>query len=374
MNPSTGDDMENSLHKSLRKQKRKGFREGWIRGYHLGACEAVRRMASPERQSPLERRVLFIRQGFPAIDSGVADALTGLVRETIVGTPYETRALAGQYRPDLVLVMNGIHSFPPEHSEAILRIREQGIRTAVWFADDPYFSDDSAGIAGHYDYVFTHERGCVPFYRELGCGEVHYLPLAVHPGLYRPMAVERSYHSDICFIGTAFPNRIRLIDRLARFLSGRKVILIGALWHRLRRRDLLSSALRAEWVPPGEAAKYYSGAKIVINHHRDPFHAAHNRNSRNLPAESINPRTFEISACGTLQLTDIRGDLLDHYTPGLQLDTYASAAELRERLEHYLHREEERRLLALRGLRRTLRDHTYSRRLKQLLDIIFPSG
>jgi len=97
----------------------------------------------------------------------------------------------------------------------------------------------------------------------------------------------------------------------------------------------------------------------------------HNRNSRNLPAESINPRTFEISACGALQLTDVRGDLPDHYTPGLQLDTYASAAELREKLEHYLHREEERRQMALRGLQRTLQEHTYSRRLKLLLDIIF---
>ncbi|MGM0882785.1 MAG: glycosyltransferase family protein [Bacillota bacterium] len=57
---------------------------------------------------------------------------------------------------------------------------------------------------------------------------------------------------------------------------------------------------------------------------------------------------FEIAACGTLQLTDIRADLDRFYTPGEEIVTYASPQEMIEKNEYYLHHEHERQTIALR--------------------------
>lgn len=42
-----------------------------------------------------------------------------------------------------------------------------------------------------------------------------------------------------------------------------------------------------------------------------------------------------------------------------------------DKIQYYLTHEEERREMSLRAFERTLRDHTYARRLGQLLTIIY---
>ena len=41
---------------------------------------------------------------------------------------------------------------------------------------------------------------------------------------------------------------------------------------------------------------------------------------------SPNPRTFEIAASTTLQLTDARDDIARFYKPGVEIETYSLAA------------------------------------------------
>ncbi|WP_088834704.1 CgeB family protein [Paenibacillus tyrfis] len=344
---------------------------GYEQGYRYGRCEAVRTLAPPVAPIRHDLKVLFIPQGFPAIDNGIATALQRLAREAVIGAPEAMFALAEQHRPDLLLVLNGLHVFPADHLQQVDRIRELGIRTVIWFADDPYFTDDTAAIAPHYDAVATHEQSCVPFYLSLGCSQVLYVPLAVDTDTFRPVPVGSGYHADICFIGMAFWNRVELFDQIARYLSGKKVIVGGGLWERMRLYRLLKPSIRAGWIPIEETVRYYNGAKIVINLHRGcRDYGSDNRNLRGLPGQSINPRTYEISACGTLQLTDIRDDLTRYYTPGVELDVYRSAAELIDKLDHYLKHDAERQTIALNGLRRTMQEHSFVTRVSQLLGLL----
>ncbi|WP_235240520.1 CgeB family protein [Paenibacillus alkaliterrae] len=349
-----------------------GFQRGWEHGIRMGGCQAIMNRIPAETWTMRDVKVLFIPQGFEALDEGVIHAMQGMVREFHVAAAAEMVERANQLRPDFVLVLNGLHVFPEDHAAHVEQIRSMGIKTAIWFADDPYFSDFTASLATHYDYIFTHELSCVPYYRELGNHQTYYLPLAVNTNIYKPMHVDISYQSDVCFIGNAFPNRIELFNRLVPFLADKKVMIAGALWEKLDRYALLKDRIRLQWIPIKESVKYYNGAKIVINVHRLTFDPDFNKNSRNLPAYSINPRTFEISACGTLQLTDIRHDLHDYYTPGHDIETFASPQECISKMQHYLTHEEERRGIALRGLRRTFTEHMFGKRLEQLLQIVFP--
>jgi spore maturation protein CgeB len=363
--------LKRNVIKTLRTGREQGFQLGWKHGIHLGSCQSIAQLIMPDEKLYMDKRVLFIPQGFESIDQGVVEGFQGMVSELIVADPKDSLRMVEACRPDLVLVLNGLHVFPEDHSEQMDQIREMGTKTAIWFADDPYFTDLTKRIAPHYDYVFTHEFNCVPYYREIGCTESHYLPLAVPVSLFRPMAVENSFRSDICFIGNAFPNRIAFFNQIAPYLTKKRVVIIGALWDQLTHYALLANQIRLGWVPVQETIQYYNGAKVVINLHRSPFEDGYSKNNRNIPAYSINPRTYEISACGVLQLTDIREDLSRLYTPGYDIATYTGAEELIHKIEYYLHHEEEREQIALRGLRKTLQEHTFKKRLKQLLKVVF---
>lgn len=361
----------NSAKKRLRKAgESAAHRQGWAEGYRFGGCRAVmERTGTPEAPKGT-LRVLYVQQGFESVDQGMIRALQTLAGELEVTGPKEMLQRAEQFRPELVLVLNAMHVFPAEHSQQIDLIRSRGIRTAVWFVDDPYFTDQSLQLATHYDYVFTHELSCVPFYREGGCKEVHYLPLAADPEMFAPMHAPRSHQSDVCFIGSAFWNRVALFDELAPYLAQKKVAIIGGLWNRLSRLDLLQPHIRDGWIEQKEARIYYNGAKIVINLHRPTEAGQDNANSANLRGLSINPRTYEIAACGALQITDVREDLYQHYRPGYDIETFASAEDLRAKIDYYLEHEQERSQMAWRSLWTTRQRHSYTDRIARMLAIL----
>lgn len=321
----------------------------------------------PER---LPIRVLYVPQGFEAIDDGMIGALHLHASELHVADPTRMAEMASLIRPDLVLVLNGLHVFPDDHLAQVDRIREMGIRTAIWFADDPYVTGQTAAIAPHYDAVVTHERSTVELYRSVGCAEVHHLAFAADIERFRPVTPPAAYRCDVCFIGQGFWNRIETFDAIAEELADLRVFIAGGLWERLRNYHLLKRAIRPGWLPVDESVLWYNGAKIVINLHRTAEPGSDNANVSGLPGLSVNPRTFEIAACGAFQLTDRRSDLEAYYRPGIELETFDSPAELAAKIRHYLKHEDERRRIAVRGLARTLREHTYAHRAGSLLRLL----
>src|SRR5690606_23710728 len=146
-------------------------------------------------------------------------------------------------------------------------IRSMGIPTAVWVADDPYFSDQTRVVATHYDVVFTHELSCVEMYREAGCSRVHYLPFAVDPDLFRP-AHPAAMQTDILFIGMAFPNRLAFFNQLTPLLTRRRVLIAGGGWQGLGAYDQLAGSIWLSGIDPEATPLFYSGARLVINLHR----------------------------------------------------------------------------------------------------------
>ncbi len=321
-------------------------------------------------------RLLYVPQGFPAIDTGMTAALQQSVAEFRVAEAARMSEAAAHMRPDVVVVLNGLHVFPPNHLEQVAAIRALGIPTAIWFVDDPYLTDATAVIAPRYDVVFTAERTCVSLYHSVGCRHVYHLPVAADPQLFHPMRVPETYWTDVCFIGNAFWNRVELFDAIAPVLKNKRVFIAGHNWQRLANFAWLQPFIRDGWTPVPETVKYYNGAKIVINMHRTTEAYKDNRNGRNWPAESLNPRIFEMAACGAFQLTDWREELPEHFrvdaegTVNPEIATFRSAEELAYKIEHYLRHDEERIRIAARGFRRTWRDHTFLRRVRLMLDIL----
>lgn len=352
-----------------------GYADGYKRGSEIAAREASLRRSQPEgsREHLKRLKVMYVTAGigvpYPAIDQSVIDALGALVQEVVVAMPSEPIAeIAAEQRPDLVLVLTGINIT----EEQVKAVRDLDIPTAVWFTDDPYYTDWTRQIALRYHYVFTLESACAPYYQQLGCMHVYHLPLGVNPRLYAPAPSGNTSRYEICFIGTAFWNRVQTIDALASYLAQKNTLISGWWWDRLAHYPLLrSKILSGEWLSPEETSQYYGLSRIVLNIHRRSDDDTLNHNGDRVPAHSINPRTFEISACNTLQITDYREDLPRYYEIGKEIVTYTSVHELRELLDYYSRHEQERCEIARRGYERTIRDHTYVHRLEVLLRTVF---
>lgn len=342
---------------------------------HIHECRMMMRNLAEAPFRSRDVKVLYVRSGseymapYQLISTGITQCLSKLVKESMAVDPSESvKDLALRTRPDLVLVLLG-DRFPGKEVEAI---REAGMKTAVWLTDDPYYTDETVKYASHYDFVFTNESSTVPLYRSLGCRSVHYLPLAVNSGVFHPRRVDRKYLSDICFVATAWKNRIAFIDRIAIFLKNKNVKIIGPFWDQLKNYSLLSDKIYPSGISAEKTAMYFCGAKIVINLHRaNDDQTLFSKNSRNLEAHSVNPRTFEISACGSFQLTDVRGDLNHFYTPSRDIETFSSTQEFVSKINYYLRNESKRREIALEGLKTALKEHTYHYRLMKLLNIVF---
>ncbi|WP_410771920.1 glycosyltransferase [Fontibacillus sp. BL9] len=349
-----------------------GLRDGFNEGYLRGRANVIVQAARP--QFPFRQvRVLYVGsgKGFPysPIDEAVIATLRQMTAETIVCEPgVPLVELATSTRPDLVLVLDGMD----QPVEQIDQLRASGIRTAVWMTDDPYYTDITFAMAPHYDYVFTLERNCVELYRATGCANVHYLPFAAFPDHYRPTLTRSPLRGNVGFIGSAYWNRVQFLQPIMGQLMDKGLNMNGIWWDRLPEYPAYADRIElGKWMGPTETAEVYSGTKIMINLHRSPFEETVNKNMAGVNAVSPNPRTFEISACATLQLIDVREDLASFYTPGVEIETFATAEELLQKVDFYLTHEKERQEIALRALERTYRDHTYNNRIDEMLHIIF---
>jgi spore maturation protein CgeB len=327
-----------------------------------------------------KKKVIFVQSGFTgdpylSIEKSIVTHLRLLVQNITVASPYQDLVtLCREIQPDLILAFNGMNIPLPR----LIVLRHQMVsasqktKLAAWFVDDPYWTDVTGSLAPYYDVIFTIDSSCVPFYQSQGCKEVYFLPLAADLKCFYPKRAEEKYQTDILFIGSAFPNRIEFFHHLTDFFVRHHVLISGLWWDRSPNYSLLrNKILLNNWMSPDETASYYNGAKLVINLHRACNDRRINRNSKNLPANSVNVRTFEISACNTLQLTDHRNDLPLFYTPDRELITYESPQELMEKAQYYLQHEAERQKLASQGFLRTQEAHSYEQRLKRLLNFAF---
>ncbi|OBZ09710.1 spore maturation protein cgeB [Bacillus sp. FJAT-27264] len=349
-----------------------GFKTGYDEGYLRGRLAIL--SGRPEEPLPVrDIHVMYVASGkgypYSPLDEAVVAALQKLTsRVTVTDVRQNLVELAGANHPDLVIVLDGM-DLPLEQINVL---RGSGIRTAIWLTDDPYYTDFTLKIVLHYDYVFTLERNCIDFYKGLGCQQVHYLPFGFHREHYHPTTTRSPIQRDISFIGSAYWNRINFFREVLPELMQYNTVINGIWWDRLPEAPQYGERIEiGKWMSPQETALAYSGSKIVINLHRSHIDEDVNNNSLGITAVSPNPRTFEIAASGTLQLCDARDDMGNFYKPGEEIETFASPKEMMDKIRFYLTHEEERREIVLRAYERTLKDHTYTKRLNQLLTIIY---
>lgn len=100
-------------------------------------------------------------------------------------------------------------------------------------------------------------------------------------------------------------------------------------------------------------------SKIAINRHI--------KSSENF---ANNMRLYETTGVGTMLLTDRKSNLGKLFKVGSEVEDYGSKEEMVEKINYYLKHDDKRLKIAKAGQRRTLRDHTYKKRMIELTEIL----
>lgn len=264
--------------------------------------------------------------------------------------------------PDLVLAL----AQAPLSRQALKRLRRDNVPTAMWFVEDyevfPYWK----AFAPLYDVFAVIQKGrFLELLAEAGQSNTLYLPLAADPAIHRPLelsAVERrKYGSELSFVGAGYPNR-RLAFRQLTHLDLR---IWGNDWDG---ETLLAPYLQrgGERIETDEVVRIFNASAISIN-----LHSSVRPDTLVGDGDFVNPRTFELAACGAFQIVD-RRRLLPELFADDELAVVEDMPQMLQLIDRYRFDAQARAEMAAKARARVLADHTYVQRMRTLMEHVAP--
>jgi len=162
-------------------------------------------------------------------------------------------------------------------------------------------------------------------------------------------------------MGSGYYNRVQSFPRLLNYdfkIWGTEWSLGSHIGSRVQNNN--------KRIDSNEIVKIYNAAKINLNLHSSTFH-----NNVNPVGDFVNPRTFEIAACGGFQLVDERSELAELMELGSEVVTFNTIDDLCIKIDHYLEHKDEAKLITARGKERVLKEHTIQHRMHEMLTHVF---
>jgi len=203
-----------------------------------------------------------------------------------------------------------------------------------------------------YDLITSLIPDSVTEFRQLGVhSELH--RLAFEPRILSYLKDQKKT-IDISFVGSLYDvhsGRMHFLEVLAtRF--GQMQIWGPGVSHLSK-----NSPIRKRYAGQAWGLKMYQvicKSVMTLNTHGDKV------------AYAANMRLFETTGVGTLLITDWKENLHEMFEPGKEVVAYRTPEECAELIQYYLEHNDEREAIARAGQERTLREHTYYRRMQEL--------
>ncbi len=174
-------------------------------------------------------------------------------------------------------------------------------------------------------------------------------------------AERRRFGADVSFAGAPYLNRQRVLLGLLD-LNPR---VWGEGWAGTEVERLAAEG--GARFTLDEMVRIFSATKINLN-----IHSANHVEGLDPDPDYVNPRTFELAACGAFQLVDARQPLPAMFGDD-ELVTFRSTTALRSLVAHYLARPDERAAIAARGRARALAEHTFLHRVRRIFGETLPA-
>lgn len=269
-----------------------------------------------------------------------------------------------KFEPDLVLAL----AQAPLSRLALKRLRDAGVPTAMWFVEDFRLFTYWRAFAPYYDMFAIIQKE--PFIEELGrigVSKALYLPLAADPSVHRPLelcAAERAeYGAGLSFMGAGYVNRRKAFAWLTKQDAGvaKAFKIWGTEWGD---EPALSQYIqrKGKRISTEDSVRIFNASDININ-----LHSSVQAKKLVSGGDFVNPRTFEVAACGAFQLVDGRG-LMPELFDTDEMVTFDGMHDLLEKIRYFSGHPEERQAYAEKARKRVIREHSYTKRMRVLLD------
>lgn len=315
-------------------------------------------------------------------------------------------------RPDLMFSV----IFEDELDQTVVRniAGSHGVTTLNWFCDDHWrFESYSRKWAPCFSWVITTATSALPKYASIGYHNVIKSQWACNHFLYKRK--EQALRYDVTFVGQPHGNRRQVIKTLQD--AGINVLTWGNGWEAGRisqehmievfGRSRINLNMANSFVPVGENPErchssnctpgYAFRRRVAKVLDRVPFggqvkawgkalrrptttseaklsETAVLDRSGGIYAEQIKGRNFEIPGCGGFLLTGGADNLEEYYQDGREVVIFHDDDELIDKIRYYLAHDEERSAIAQAGYERTLREHTYVHRFREIFTTMGFSG
>lgn len=248
---------------------------------------------------------------------------------------------AMKHRADCVFIVSGLAL----HPDALWYLARTGFKTTTLFTESPYNDEQQRSFHDVYP-----DMKCFTMEKTSAVSGWDYLAHAFDPEFHQPVPAKKVH--DVLMIGTLWSNRIKLLDAVD--------------WADIK------LTLRGTWQAPPEPSETrlekfyddqcvnnalimseYAQAKVCLNIFRE-----------HETAQSVNPRTMELAACGAFQLSDYRPELDEIF--GKDVIATFTPDTLEEQVSYWVTHDVEREERAERA-RQLVQEHTFDARARQLL-------
>lgn len=271
---------------------------------------------------------------------------------------------------DVVIKASGVGVFDSELLHGIVSEARPGSLKIFWDVDAPATLTDMQKNENHplhsalqqLDAVFTYGGGTpvVQAYNAFGARLCVPIYNALDPATHHPVPPDPRYVYDLAFLGNRLPDREVRVDRFffeaARQLPNRRFLLGGSGWESWQ---LPSNVDHIGHVPTRDHNAFNCSPLAVINVARDSMADA---------GYSPATRVFEAAGAGACMITDAWRGIEHFLEPGTEILIAQDGRDVAQLLSALT--SIEAHSIGQAALQRVIREHTYEKRARLVLDIL----
>jgi spore maturation protein CgeB len=201
------------------------------------------------------------------------------------------------------------------------------------------------------------------------------MPQSANPKDHFPVAPDPRFEYDVVFLGAKLPHKRWFNDNVLPPLRRRyHVGVFGpgwSLWDNTLRAASKGSRMlhlqkAAGWcdkfrfsISDDDEKRLYASSRVALNfHEREP--------DLSQPHHIVNQRTYKIAACGGFQIVDPVAALPKYFAEDEVITAGFNATEWIQKVDYFLHHEEERKRVQQKATKRALSEHMAHHRVDLL--------